>query len=156
MSETEVENKIKELKLKRATCKTKVTKYLNKLQPLSEASELDVQSFRNHKGVIDGLLEDVKQYDDLINVQLGSLSTESSRSLLSNEVDEQTDYHFGVHEWINNLAPVEATGNSTGIGDQSHRSDILDVLQSFQVDARPPTLQCGTFKGIEDRLEYRN
>ena len=156
MSETEIENKIKELKLKRATCKTKVTKYLNKLQPLSEASELDVQSFRNHKSVIDGLLEDVKQYDDLINVQLGSVTTESSRSVLSNEVDEQTDYHFGVHEWINNLAPVEATGNSTGIGDQSHRSDILDVLQSFQVDAKPPTLQCGTFNGIEDRLEYRN
>ena len=136
---TDLQTGLQKLVRKRATCKTKVTKYFTKLETLTESS------FNVHKDVIENLLNDVTIVDEeILNYFNECDASIIDSTVVDNEVDKQSEYLFSIKVRLNDIKEVVTSD-----------TPVNDLSEGIQFDAPPPPLQCGSFAGEEDELQFR-
>ena len=132
---------------KRAACKTRITKYRNKLLDLS-LSGLTPKTFAIHKNCIEKVLTDVQSWDEqIINFFTGNSAVLTDPSIVDSEIDKQSEYYLDVQTFLVEYEPESVDLTTTRI------DNSMQVMP--KADAKAPSLQCGNFCGEDDRLDFR-
>ena len=141
-----LKKELRGLVTKRASCKSKITKFSNKIRDLVHTEELTNKSFQVHKKCIEQALDEVREWDRKISDILSDNEHAIlDPSILEGEIDKQTDYTFEVESFLSDKEPSEPSN------DVSVRNDT----PMPKLDAKAPGLECGHFSGEKDRFEFR-
>ena len=147
----------KSFKKSRAMYKAKITRTFNKLNQLIDDGTLDANPslYLQFNSDLNKNLELVEDFDKKINDLLVEYDVESlDADVFNEELDSQDDYRTDF------ILKLSSYGNYENLNVVSSNDlsnvELVKAIKNITVEPKPPPLTCGTFNGVDTKLEFQS